>query len=204
MRLIIVGGFLGSGKTTLILSMAADLIARKGMTVAIIENEVGQIGIDGEYLELKGLKVKKLQSGCICCALSSDLITTLKQLQQSVHPDLVILEPSGVANVANILEIINRFPPEVIQKKVIVLVDPTRFKAVMAMTFPFIQESLNVADVIAINKIDLIDGTALEETKKEITGVIRMAKFAEISALKGTGLKGLMEQVEEGSRETFA
>jgi len=194
-RLIIVGGFLGSGKTTLILSMASELIARRGMKVVIVENEIGQVGIDHQYLELEGLKVRELQSGCICCALAADLKTTVKQLQQSLHPDVVILEPSGVANVAKILEIIDCFPQGVIQKKVIVLGDPTRFKAVMAMTFPFVQESLNVADIVAINKIDLVDHTALDEMRKEIRGLTLMAKIAEISALQGTGLRDLMEEV---------
>ena len=96
---------------------------------------------------------------------------------------------------AKILEIIDCFPQGVIQKKVIVLVDPTRFKAVMAMTFPFVQESLNVADIVAINKIDLVDHTALDEMRKEIRGLTLMAKIAEISALQGTGLRDLMEEV---------
>ncbi|MGZ3537204.1 MAG: GTP-binding protein [Thermodesulfobacteriota bacterium] len=195
MRLIIVAGFLGSGKTTLILSIASELVSRRGRKVVIVENEVGQIGIDDQYLELEGLRVKKLQSGCICCALASDLVTTLKQLQESFHPDVVILEPSGVANVAKILEIINDFPAGSIQKKVIVLVDPMRFKAIMAMTFPFVQESLNVADIVAINKIDLVEQVALDETRKEIKGLTGMAQVAEISALQGTGLRDLMEEV---------
>jgi G3E family GTPase len=194
-RLIIVAGFLGSGKTTLILSMASELIVQRGVKVAIIENEVGQIGIDNQYLELQGLRVKKLQSGCICCALSSDLVTTLKQLQESLRPDVVILEPSGVANAAKILEITDCLLPEVIQKKVIVIVDPTRFKAIMAITFPFVQESLNVADIVAINKIDQVDQVTLDETKKEIKGLTGVAKVAEISALQGTGLRDLMEEV---------
>ncbi len=195
LRLIIVAGFLGSGKTTLILSIASELVSRRGVKVVIVENEVGQIGIDDQYLEFEGLRVKKLQSGCICCALASDLVTTLKQLQESFHPDVVILEPSGVANVAKILEIINCFPPGSIPKKVIVLVDPMRFKAIMAMTFPFVQESLNVADIVAINKIDLVDQVALDETKEEIKGLTGVAKVAEISALQGTGLRDLMEEV---------
>ncbi|MGZ3614387.1 MAG: GTP-binding protein, partial [Thermodesulfobacteriota bacterium] len=119
----------------------------------------------------------------------------LKQLQESFHPDVVILEPSGVANVAKILEIISDFPAGSIQKKVIVLVDPMRFKAIMAMTFPFVQESLNVADIVAINKIDLVDQVALKETKKEIKGLTGVAQVAEISALQGTGLRDLMEEV---------
>ena len=197
MRLIIVAGFLGSGKTTLILSIASELVSR-GVKVVIIENEVGQIGIDNQYLELEGLRVKKLQSGCICCALSSDLVTTLSRLRESFHPDVIILEPSGVANVAKILEIIDCSPSGSIQRKVVVLVDPMRFKAIMAVTFPFVQESLNVADIVAINKIDRVDQVALGEIKKEISGLTGTAKVAEISALQGTGLRDLMEEVGEG------
>ncbi|MGZ3559274.1 MAG: GTP-binding protein, partial [Thermodesulfobacteriota bacterium] len=176
------------------LSIASELVSR-GVKVVIIENEVGQIGIDNQYLELEGLRVKKLQSGCICCALSSDLVTTLSRLRESFHPDVIILEPSGVANVAKILEIIDCFPSGSIQRKVVVLVDPMRFKAIMAVTFPFVQESLNVADIVAINKIDRVDQVALGEIKKEIRGLTGTAKVAEISALQGTGLRDLMEEV---------
>ncbi len=195
MNLIIVAGFLGVGKTTLLLKIASDLVSLKRMRVAIIENEIGQIGIDNQYLELEGLKVQQLQSGCICCALSSDLITTLDQLQKSYHPDVVILEPSGVANAAKILEVIDRSPLGISERKVIVLVDATRFRAIMAITFPFVQDSLNVADIVVVNKIDGVDRRATEEITKEVECLTGTAKVLKISATQGTGLKELMREV---------
>lgn len=195
MNLIIVAGFLGAGKTTLLLKIASDLVSLKRMRVAIIENEIGQIGIDNQYLELEGLKVQQLQSGCICCALSSDLITTLDQLQKSYHPDVVILEPSGVANAAKILEVIDRSPLGISERKVIVLVDATRFRAIMAITFPFVQDSLNVADIVVVNKIDGVDRRATEEITKEVECLTGTAKILKISATQGTGLKELMREV---------
>jgi G3E family GTPase len=194
-NLIIVAGFLGAGKTTLLLKIASDLVSLKRMRVAIIENEIGQIGIDNQYLELEGLKVQQLQSGCICCALSSDLITTLDQLQKSYHPDVVILEPSGVANAAKILEVIDRSPLGISERKVIVLVDATRFRAIMAITFPFVQDSLNVADIVVVNKIDGVDRRATEEITKEVECLTGTAKVLKISATQGTGLKELMREV---------
>jgi len=194
-NLIIVAGFLGAGKTTLLLKIASDLVSLKRMRVAIIENEIGQIGIDNQYLELEGLKVQQLQSGCICCALSSDLITTLDQLQKSYHPDVVILEPSGVANAAKILEVIDRSPLGISERKVIVLVDATRFRAIMAITFPFVQDSLNVADIVVVNKIDGVDRRATEEITKEVECLTGTAKILKISATQGTGLKELMREV---------
>jgi G3E family GTPase len=194
-NLIIVAGFLGVGKTTLLLKIASDLVSLKRMRVAIIENEIGQIGIDNQYLELEGLKVQQLQSGCICCALSSDLITTLDQLQKSYHPDVVILEPSGVANAAKILEVIDRSPLGISERKVIVLVDATRFRAIMAITFPFVQDSLNVADIVVVNKIDGVDRRATEEITKEVECLTGTAKVLKISATQGTGLKELMREV---------
>jgi len=194
-NLIIVAGFLGAGKTTLLLKIASDLVSLKRKRVAIIENEIGQIGIDNQYLELEGLKVQQLQSGCICCALSSDLITTLDQLQKSYHPDVVILEPSGVANAAKILEVIDRSPLGISERKVIVLVDATRFRAIMAITFPFVQDSLNVADIVVVNKIDGVDRRATEEITKEVECLTGTAKVLKISATQGTGLKELMREV---------
>lgn len=78
MELIIISGFLGSGKTTLLLGMARSLV-EASIRVAIIENEVGEIGIDGQYLRQEGLEVQELFGGCICCTLSAGLVPTLRK-----------------------------------------------------------------------------------------------------------------------------
>ena len=84
MKLLLISGFLGSGKTTLMLAIIRKLMI-KIQRLSIIENEIGELGIDGEYLQLEGLEVQELFGGCICCTLSVDLVSTLKKLIQSFH-----------------------------------------------------------------------------------------------------------------------
>jgi G3E family GTPase len=96
LKLLLISGFLGSGKTTLLLQIARRLAAAS-QKVAIIENEVGEIGIDGQYLRREGLEVQEMFGGCVCCTLAVDLVTTLRKLEESVQPDRVILEATGVA-----------------------------------------------------------------------------------------------------------
>jgi G3E family GTPase len=96
MDILVISGFLGSGKTTLLLAVAKGLVA-SGRKVAIIENEIGKVGVDGETIAAEGLAVKELFSGCICCSLRINLVNTLLELERTTEPDIVIIEPSGVA-----------------------------------------------------------------------------------------------------------
>ena len=102
MRLLLISGFLGSGKTTLLLEIARRLAAGS-QKIAIIENEVGEVGIDGQYLRREGLEVQEMFGGCVCCTLSVDLVTTLKKLDRLVRPETVILEATGIARPGDIV-----------------------------------------------------------------------------------------------------
>ena len=102
MHLLTISGFLGSGKTTLIIKLA-KAATRKGLRVAILVNEVGEIGIDDQLLRQLDMNVYELLSGCICCSLATDLPGTLQKLAQDFKPDLVLLEPSGVADLEKVL-----------------------------------------------------------------------------------------------------
>ncbi len=197
MKLIVIAGFLGSGKTTLILSVATILAHQRRLKVAIIENEIGEIGIDGQYLEMEGLKVKEIQSGCICCELSRNLLETIDKVKNSFNPDVIIIEPSGVANPERILEVLQHSKLDIHQKKVVVVIDANRFRAILALKLPFVQGSFRVADLVVINKIDgLKEGVLDSVTRavKEIVGVHR--KILPLSAIQGYGLNKLMESIE--------
>ena len=107
MHLLLVTGFLGSGKTTLIVPLAKSVVQSK-RRVAILVNEIGEIGIDNQLMRQLDLNVWELLAGCICCTLSSDLVTTLQKLDADYAPtygvpDLVIVEPSGAADPRNVL-----------------------------------------------------------------------------------------------------
>ena len=94
MKIDIFSGFLGSGKTTLIKKLIAE--AYCGEKVVLIENEFGEIGIDGGFLKESGINITEMNSGCICCSLVGDFADALKKVTKQYSPDRIIIEPSGV------------------------------------------------------------------------------------------------------------
>ena len=100
-KIDIISGFLGAGKTTLIKSL---LEAIKGEQVVLIENEFGEIGIDGGFLKEAGIQIKEMNSGCICCSLVGDFASSLKEILSTYKPDRVIIEPSGVGKLSDVMK----------------------------------------------------------------------------------------------------
>ena len=92
-KIDIISGFLGAGKTTLIKKLISDVFA--GQKVVLIENEFGEIGIDGGFLKEAGINITEMNSGCICCSLVGDFAEALKKVVDQFHPDHIIIEPSG-------------------------------------------------------------------------------------------------------------
>ena len=110
MRLLLFAGFLGSGKTTLILALARQA-ALDHLRVCVLVNEVGEVGIDGEVLRLGDMEVVEITGGCICCQIGVDLVRALRDLEQEFRPDLVIVEASGIATPGGVLDAIRSYPP---------------------------------------------------------------------------------------------
>ena len=98
----IISGFLGAGKTTLIAKLLKEGLA--GEQVVLIENEFGEIGIDGGFLKESGVEIREMNSGCICCSLVGDFGTSLKEVVEKYHPDRIIIEPSGVGKLSDVIK----------------------------------------------------------------------------------------------------
>src|SRR5574337_204530 len=96
MKIVQIAGYLGSGKTTLILALSKQFAA-EGTRVAILVNDVGAVPVDGAVMKEYGLTVKDIGGGCICCQVSGSLLKTLEALARDVRPDIVIIEPTGIA-----------------------------------------------------------------------------------------------------------
>lgn len=192
MDLFIIGGFLGSGKTTFLLSMA-KAVSESGRKMAIIENEAGEIGVDGVVLQEEGLPVKEIYSGCICCSLRLDLISSLLEIERKFSPDVVLLEPSGMASPKQVLNALNGYGGEIENKRVVTLVDAERFSALDDLSLPIISDGLNAADIIIVNKIDLIDSTRLECLEKRILKLSPDVKVSFISALDEFALREVVD-----------
>lgn len=98
---------MGAGKTTLIAKLLKEGLA--GEQVVLIENEFGEIGIDGGFLKESGVEIREMNSGCICCSLVGDFGTSLKEVVEKYHPDRIIIEPSGVGKLSDVIKAIKIF-----------------------------------------------------------------------------------------------
>ena len=115
-KIDIISGFLGAGKTTLIKKLLKEAYADE--QVVLIENEFGEIGIDGGFLKEAGIQIREMNSGCICCSLVGDFGTSLKEVVDKYHPDRILIEPSGVGKLSDVIKAVqgvqgdvdNRFP----------------------------------------------------------------------------------------------
>ena len=194
MRLLSVCGFLASGKTTLILEIAKGL-KPSFEKIVILENEVGQIGIDDKYLRKNGLEVQELFGGCICCTLASDLVTTLEKIETTFKPDLTILEASGVARPDDIAEGLSKCCSSVEDNIALTIVDGVRYDMLLKVMEPLITAQVETADIIAINKIDVMNGQEIGDVKQSIRELNGKAKIMTVSADKKTNLKALIGEL---------
>ena len=112
----IVSGFLGAGKTTLIKKLIKDALA--GSRVVLIENEFGEIGIDGGFLKEAGIEIREMNSGCICCSLVGDFNASLKQVMETYQPERILIEPSGVGKLDDVMRAIEKTAEEIPDMKV--------------------------------------------------------------------------------------
>ena len=105
-KIDIFSGFLGAGKTTLIKKLISE--AYKGEKIVLIENEFGDIGIDGAFLQDSGIQINELNSGCICCSLVGDFSEALKKVADEYNPDRIIIEPSGVGKLSDVIRAVEK------------------------------------------------------------------------------------------------
>ena len=169
MELILISGFLGSGKTTMLLSTVDQIIAMTNKKVVIIKNDFGNVGIDAKVMEKSGLQVRELPSGCICCTLGVDFLKTLTTVATEYHPDLVFVEPSGLADPASIITVMKGYKgPKVERIRVMIIVDAVRFNLISrAMPAPM-ERQLKIGDVIVINKIDEATKEQIDEVRQTV------------------------------------
>ncbi|MEM2304036.1 MAG: GTP-binding protein [Candidatus Methanomethylicia archaeon] len=192
MEIIQVAGFLGSGKTTTILAIARKLVD-KGYRVSIIVNEIGDIVIDGKIMEMSGLKVKEVFGGCICCELAINLAQTIKILKDEYKPDIILIEPTGLASPSQIRELIKTLN-KMNTKPIITLVDILLINEFLSdeQIREIITRQIRDADILAINKIDIVKNELLLKCEEMLKLLNPSAKLIKISALKNIGIDELI------------
>jgi len=154
MYVYILGGFLGSGKTTLLMKIAT-MYSKMGEKVAIVENESGEIGVDGATLRAEGYDAIELPEGCICCSLSGTLQNALKNIKKDIDPDIIIIEPTGLAlphKVKDLVRISMIDPDDTI---IIGIADIQRFDDLIKRKEEFFKRQMQGSDFILINKCDI-------------------------------------------------
>ena len=166
MHLLLIAGFLGSGKTTLVIQLARA--AREaGRRVAILVNEIGEIGIDDQLMRQLSLNVWELTSGCICCTLSGDLVSILQMLDADYAPDLVLLEPSGAAEPGNILKMLPYYRGRPLASvRSITLIDPLRLPMLYEVLTPLITAQIQRADLLIITKSDIASAEEIASARQ--------------------------------------
>ena len=169
MKILIVAGFLGSGKTTLILSTIERLNEISGQDAAIIVNDFGTVGIDGKIMEKYDLEVQEVMGGCICCSLGPYLLDTVQKLAINMKPKLMVIEPSGIADPQQILDTLEDYqgpPLEFI--RTISVMDAERFEVISNyMGRPF-QHQLETAEAIILNKVDEVDKAMVDDVVSKL------------------------------------
>ncbi len=202
MKLLILGGFLGTGKTSVLMPIARKIVEAEGgadkTRVAIIENEIGQVGIDTAFTEGEGFTTTELFNGCVCCTLAASLMDSLCQLEKDINPDWVILETTGLARPHDIAETVKRYYDEQMTTVVCITVDVNRWSKIKRIAGELLTEQVQNADYVFINKVDLADNDTVAAVRSEIEGLTK-GKIYEISASadpEGTG-RVCMEVVKD-------
>jgi len=189
-NLLCIAGFLGSGKTTVLLGLARSM-TESGLRLAIVENEIGDVGVDGGYVRQAGLPVQELFGGCICCTLQTGLVETLRALEQQYAPDWVIVEPTGLAAPGDLMKTVHTYMPQIARSRVLTLVDAGRWEMLQQVVEPLITAQLEAADVVAVNKVDQVDGAVLDEIEEAVRHMNASAPIRRMSASSGSGMGDL-------------
>lgn len=199
-RVAQIAGFLGSGKTTTLILLGKELSINHGRKVSIIVNEVGEVGIDGSFIRDFGFEVREIVQGCICCSLQGDLQSTLRILIDNYGPDIVLIEPTGIALPSKIRDIVDGLVDTSIeQAPVVALVDGSRFRSMFKEMERFLIKQIKEADVVAINKADLIESKwEMELLKSAIRELNPSAYIFKMSAKRGDGINELIDIILQG------
>lgn len=188
MKVIILGGFLGAGKTTVLLDLVPWLVQKKTGTgeypVVVLENEISMTDVDARRLRDGGLTVRNLAAGCICCTSRGELLSSVEKIQREFQPEYLIIEATGMAYPDSIKETVSDIPG-VISAKIIAVADVCRWKKLLAAMTEFVKGQLCQADVVLMNKIDLAAPAVVEEVRKSIESFTETAKLYAVSASRG-------------------
>ena len=162
-KIDIVSGFLGAGKTTLIKKLLSEVFA--GTKVVLIENEFGEIGIDGGFLRESGIEIREMNAGCICCSLVGDFGTSLKEVMDTYAPERILIEPSGVGKLSDVMRAINDASEhtQMHLNSAAAVVDASKCKVYLKNFGEFFDNQIAYAGTIILSRTDKISQEKIDE-----------------------------------------
>ena len=202
-KIDIISGFLGAGKTTFIKKLLEEAIA--GEQVVLIENEFGEIGIDGGFLKDSGIEIREMNSGCICCSLVGDFGRSLEEVLTKYQPDRVIIEPSGVGKLSDVMKAVRDVAAnlDVALNSAVTVVDASKCKMYMKNFGEFFNNQVAYAGTIILSRTDVAD-------VKKVDAAVKMLREANpkavivttpVSQLTGAQLLEIIEKPDTMEEE---
>mgnify|MGYP002801410764 CR=1 FL=1 len=202
----IISGFLGAGKTTLIGKLLKE--ALQGEQVVLIENEFGEIGIDGGFLKDSGVEIREMNSGCICCSLVGDFGTSLKEVVDTYHPDRIIIEPSGVGKLSDVIKAVKdlHIEDEIRLNSASTVADASKVKMYMKNFGEFFNNQIEHAGTIILSRTQNISEDKLNPAVEMIRSLNADARVITTpwDDLEGATILAAMENVTNLELEMLA
>lgn len=182
----IVSGFLGSGKTTLIKKLVTE--EYKGENIVVVENELGKVNIDGGVLKSTGIVVEEITAGCICCSLTEDFISSIMKVKERFNADRIIIEPTGVAKLSEILNICKdkKYEDLIEINNVVTVVDVKRFELSISYSKEFIDDQIRITKSIILSKTSGIEDTIIQDVVNYIKKINNTVNIVNLQWEKAT------------------
>ena len=192
----IISGFLGAGKTTFIKELISKVYS--GEKMVLIENEFGEIGVDSRFMQDAGIEVTEMNSGCICCSLVGDFGTSLKEVVDKYHPDRILIEPSGVGKLSDVIKAVQGVQGDVdiVLNSYTTVVDAKKCKMYMRNFGEFFDNQVEYAGAIIMSRTDIIDEKKAQQAMELLRGINAKAAIitTPIEKLDGKKILEVMEK----------
>ena len=205
-KIDIISGFLGAGKTTLIKKLLSEAFA--GEQVVLIENEFGEIGIDGGFLKESGIEIREMNSGCICCSLVGDFGKSLREVVDTYHPDRILIEPSGVGKLSDVIKAVQDVQDEIDAElnSFTTVVDVTKCRIYRKNFGEFFSNQIEYAGAVILSRTDKAKTEKVEEAVALLRELNDKAPFitTPIAQLPGKKILETMESSKSLEEELLA
>ena len=202
-KIDIISGFLGAGKTTFIKKMLEEVFS--GEKVVLVENEYGEVGIDGGFLKDAGIEIKELNSGCICCSLVGDFNRSLNEVIETYHPDRILIEPSGVGKLSDVMSSVKDMEKDhdVKLNALVTVVNAMKASKQMKAFGEFFNNQIANATTIVLSRTQNAKEEKLELCVKEIQAVNPKAAIITTpwDAITGEQILNVVEQQDSLMQE---